>query len=387
MRVSPAQRYVVRRTGDPLQPCSARDRHLRRGYLQGGRSWHVRDRTSGARRARRAFARSLVAPGPQDVSSWGRPSPSRRQPSPWVLRLSGRRPPSRRRRHCSPSSTRPCPRPRSLRPSPPAAAACSASTTSPTRCSSPCPPARRRPRGRCVSPTSRCSHVRSPRRPPRQPTSRARRTAPRSTHPRRQTGAGVTVALVDTGVADVADLAGGVPHVNVSGARPATASATARFMAGLVAGDGVVLGRAAHRRRAGREHPRRPGRDRRRHDVADPRARRPAGRRDAAPGRPFAQVVSLALSTGSPLPPQSDPLARALDRLWSRGLTVVVAAGNDGPDAGTVTSPGADPTLITVGSLDEHATSARTDDSVSTFSARGTSSGPASPTSWPRRSR
>ena len=35
------------------------------------------------------------------------------------------------------------------------------------------------------------------------------------------------------------------------------------------------------------------------------------------------------LSTGNPLPPQSDPLARALDRLWSRGLTVVVAAGDE----------------------------------------------------------
>jgi serine protease AprX len=100
---------------------------------------------------------------------------------------------------------------------------------------------------------------------------------------------------------------------------------------------------------------------------------------DAAKADPSVRVVSLALSTGDPLPPSADPLARALDRLWAKGLTVVVSAGNDGPADSTVTSPGADPTLITVGALDEHGTSARGDDTVADFSSRGSQFGASKP--------
>jgi serine protease AprX len=55
---------------------------------------------------------------------------------------------------------------------------------------------------------------------------------------------------------------------------------------------------------------------------------------------------------------------------------VVVAAGNDGPDAGTVSVPGTDPAVITVGALDTAATPSRTDDVVAPFSARGTAGDP-----------
>jgi serine protease AprX len=187
-----------------------------------------------------------------------------------------------------------------------------------------------------------------------------------------KTGAGVTVAVVDTGVADVADLAGRIRHVNVSGGATGDGLGHGTFMAGLIAGDGSSS--------AGQYTGVAP--DARILDIQVATAdgstslsRVLAGLQavaDAAVTDRSVRVVSLALSTGSPLPPSSDPLARALDRLWARGMTVVVAAGNDGPDAGSVTSPGADPTVITVGSLDEHATSARSDDSVSEFSSRGT---------------
>ena len=83
------------------------------------------------------------------------------------------------------------------------------------------------------------------------------------------------------------------------------------------------------------------------------------------------KVLNLSLSSGSPLPYQFDPLTLALEGLWSRGITVVVPAGNDGPDAGTISSPGNDPTLLTVGSLDEGGTASRSDDTVSPFSSRG----------------
>ncbi len=193
--------------------------------------------------------------------------------------------------------------------------------------------------------------------------------------PASRTGAGVTVALVDTGVADVADLAGRVQHVNVSGSVAGDGLGHGTFMAGLIAGSGV----SSQGRYTGVAP------DARILDVQVAAAdgstslsRVLAGLQavaDAALADRSVRVVSLALSTGSPLPPSADPLARALDRMWARGLTVVVAAGNDGPAVGTVSSPGADPTMITVGTLDEHATSVRRDDTVSDFSARGTEFG------------
>lgn len=193
------------------------------------------------------------------------------------------------------------------------------------------------------------------------------------------TGAGVTVAVVDTGVADVADLAGRLTHINVSGGAAGDGLGHGTFMAGLVAGDGsssdgTFTGVAPGAR------------------ILDVQVATPDGSTslsrvlaglqavaDAAKADPSVRVVSLALSTGNPLPPSADPLSRGLDRLWARGITVVVSAGNDGPADGTVTSPGADPTLITVGALDEHGTSARGDDTVADFSARGTEFGASKP--------
>lgn len=193
------------------------------------------------------------------------------------------------------------------------------------------------------------------------------------------TGSGVTVALVDTGVAEVADLAGRVDHVNVSGGTAGDGLGHGTFMAGLIAGsgassDGQYTGVAPDASILDVQVATADGTTSLTRVLAGLQAVSRAAALD-----PTLKVVSLALSTGSPLPPRTDPLARALDRLWSRGLTVVVAAGNDGPDAGTVTSPGADPTLITVGSIDEHATSTRTDDTVSAFSSRGTQFGTQKP--------
>lgn len=193
------------------------------------------------------------------------------------------------------------------------------------------------------------------------------------------TGAGVTVALVDTGVADVADLAGRVRHVNVSGGPAGDGLGHGTFMAGLIAGDGSssdgqYVGVAPAARILDVQVAQQDGTTSLTQVLAGLQAVANAAVSDRT-----IKVVSLALSTGSPMPPKSDPLARALDTLWARGLTVVVAAGNDGPDQGTVTSPGADPTLITVGSVDEHGTSARTDDTVSDFSSRGTQFGTMKP--------
>ncbi|MDT7571669.1 MAG: serine protease AprX [Actinomycetota bacterium] len=181
-------------------------------------------------------------------------------------------------------------------------------------------------------------------------------------------GAGVTVAVVDTGVADVADLQGRVEHVNVSGASGGDGYGHGTFVAGLVAGDGsssdgLYAGVAPAARILDVK-------------VADAEGvtnlvtvlkglQKVAGRSDV-------DVLNLSLSSGSPLPYQVDPLTMALDALWRRGVTVVVPAGNEGPGANTVTSPGTDPTLLTAGSLDDQGTARRNDDVVSDWSGRGT---------------
>ena len=53
-----------------------------------------------------------------------------------------------------------------------------------------------------------------------------------------------------------------------------------------------------------------------------------------------------------------DPLCQAVEQAWKAGITVVVAAGNDGRDQnfnaegyGTIEAPGNDPYVITVGAM------------------------------------
>ncbi len=173
-------------------------------------------------------------------------------------------------------------------------------------------------------------------------------------------GAGVKVALVDTGVADVPDLER-VVHINTSGDRDGDRLGHGTFLAGLIAGDGRFRGVAPEATIVDIQ-------------VADRKGNTSLHRvlagLDAAAENDV-DVVNLSLSSQSPLPPSFDPLSRALDNLWDEGVTVVVAAGNDGPEWGTVGSPGNTPSLITVGALDERNTVDVSDDGVAEFSSRG----------------
>ena len=182
------------------------------------------------------------------------------------------------------------------------------------------------------------------------------------------TGEGVTVAVVDTGVADVDDLPS-VEHVNVSDGPQGDSLGHGTFMAGLIAGngtnsDGAYTGVAPDA------------------EILDVQVARADGSTDlttvlrglqAVADRsatdPSLGVVLLALSTGSPLPPHVDPLSSALTNLWRDGLTVVVASGNDG--AGELSSPATNPVLLAVGSIDENGTADRGDDVLSDFSSYG----------------
>ena len=81
----------------------------------------------------------------------------------------------------------------------------------------------------------------------------------------------------------------------------------------------------------------------------------------------------LSLSLGGPANEsyRNDPLCQALEKAWNAGLTVLVAAGNEGPGAGTIGTPAIHPQLITVGAADDRNSISDTDDEVASFSSRG----------------
>ena len=189
-----------------------------------------------------------------------------------------------------------------------------------------------------------------------------------------QEGAGVIIALVDTGVDAHPDLAGRiVGHVDVTGTATADqldGYGHGTFLAGLLAGDGASSGGAYSGVAPGAS-------------VLDVRVADASGATSLVqvlqglqavidtPKKDRPQVVSLALGAEADLPPALDPLTLALDALWRRGIVVVVPSGNDGAE-GVVSSPGSDPRLITTGALDDAGTPARGDDTVAPFSSRGT---------------
>ncbi len=66
-----------------------------------------------------------------------------------------------------------------------------------------------------------------------------------------------------------------------------------------------------------------------------------------------------------------DPTDLALEEAVKAGITVVTAAGNYGPNQGTVSAPGDDPFLITVGGTDNRDTVDNTDDTILSCSSAG----------------
>ncbi len=64
------------------------------------------------------------------------------------------------------------------------------------------------------------------------------------------------------------------------------------------------------------------------------------------------RVVNLSFGTGSLQPYQVDPLAAAAENAWRRGIVVVVSGGNEGPTAAGLTDPAIDPYVLAVGASD-----------------------------------
>jgi serine protease AprX len=84
------------------------------------------------------------------------------------------------------------------------------------------------------------------------------------------------------------------------------------------------------------------------------------------------KVLNLSLVSTVKSPYWADPLNRAVMKAWSLGITVVVAAGNSGPNPMTISVPGNVPYVITVGAFTDHFTPMKfQDDYLTPFSAAG----------------
>lgn len=90
------------------------------------------------------------------------------------------------------------------------------------------------------------------------------------------------------------------------------------------------------------------------------------------------RVVNLSLGHPVYEPASTDPLVQAAEALVARGIVVVASAGNLGldprdklPGYGGITSPANGARIIAVGAVDGQGTAARSDDRVADYSSRG----------------
>jgi serine protease AprX len=85
------------------------------------------------------------------------------------------------------------------------------------------------------------------------------------------------------------------------------------------------------------------------------------------------RVLNLSYGTDSVQPADVDPLSYAVERAWKAGIVVVAAAGNDGTTRQTLADPANNPYVLAVGADDPHGTLSPADDTVADFAQRGTS--------------
>ena len=173
-------------------------------------------------------------------------------------------------------------------------------------------------------------------------------------------GTGVGIAVVDTGVAEVPELAGRVaPGIDLTGER----DGVDRFghgtpVAGLAAGTTTGVAPGSH--------------------VVPVRIGDAEGRTDVARllialdwvvrASDDLDIRVLNLSLGSTEGPV-DIVTAAVQQVWDHGIVVVVAAGNDGP--GNLGTPGDDTLVATVGATLGNATASAADDVLAEWSSTG----------------
>jgi serine protease AprX len=189
-------------------------------------------------------------------------------------------------------------------------------------------------------------------------------------------GEGVGVAVIDTGISEMNDFRGRLVHgPDLSGEGTLVDTyGHGTAMAGIVGGDGTDSATNAGGAYVG---------------VA-PKATlvavKVAGRNGAADVSTMLQamhwvsayrtqfnirVLNLSWGTNSTQDPAVDPINYAVQRLWREGIVVVVSAGNAGPDNGTITKPGDDPVVLTVGAYNDMGNTDPSDDAGPAWSSRG----------------
>jgi len=196
------------------------------------------------------------------------------------------------------------------------------------------------------------------------------------------TGQGVTVAVVDTGIDQLPDFSGRlIGGVDLTGGGNPFQDdyGHGTFVAGLIAGDGASSN--------GQYSGEAPGANLVSIKVAGTNGLTDLGTiiqglQWAVDHQGLYQIKVLNLSLGFQ-PDEStliNPLDLAVSAVWNAGITVVASAGNAGPFNGTILSPGDDPLVITVGALDDMgaATDSTTGDEMTNFSGVG----PTSPDGW-----
>ncbi|WP_373895803.1 S8 family peptidase [Virgibacillus sp. CBA3643] len=83
------------------------------------------------------------------------------------------------------------------------------------------------------------------------------------------------------------------------------------------------------------------------------------------------QILSLSLGAQAYESYRDDPLAQAVQEAWHNGIVVCAAAGNNGPEQKTISTPAINPFIITVGSTNDQDTDTRSDDHIADYSGRG----------------
>ncbi|MFP5309295.1 MAG: S8 family serine peptidase [Actinomycetes bacterium] len=188
-------------------------------------------------------------------------------------------------------------------------------------------------------------------------------------------GSGVGIAVIDTGVTEVADLAGRVVGgLDLSGEGDGVdRMGHGTFIAGVAAGNGAAS--------AGQHAGVAPGAH-----VVPVKIAGENGAADVSHVLAAIQyvvsfkdtygigVLNLSLGTDSTQPNALSPLNHAVQRAWDAGIVVVVSAGNHGAEGpGRIPKPADDPLVITVGATDRNGTPGRGDDTVAPYSSRGPS--------------
>jgi serine protease AprX len=185
-------------------------------------------------------------------------------------------------------------------------------------------------------------------------------------------GTGVGVALVDTGVVPVPDLANRVTHVVdfTPDQDGLDRYGHGTHMAGIIVGDGTASN--------GQYMGVAPGAN-----LISLKVASADGSTDVSViiaalqwavthrAQYNIRVLNLSFGTDSTQPYAIDPLDYAVEQTWFSGIFVAVAAGNAGPGAGTITKPGDDPFVVTVGADDTAGTAFVSDDVVAPFSSQG----------------